>query len=130
MKLIWRTSFGLVLALGLMATTAAADTSLDNEVDNYLAQNSGKWGEPATFRVFWKDGIHMESGDGNFTVHLRGRAYFDADWRDNDEDLDSAMRNNYTGPILLARGCAQGSAPDRTVCATRDIGDIPYRRHG
>ena len=97
MKLFWRTSFGLVLALAMMATTASADTSLDNEVDNYLAQNSGKWGEPATFRVFWKDGIHMESGDGNFTVHLRGRAYFDADWRDNDEALDTDMRDNYTG---------------------------------
>jgi phosphate-selective porin OprO/OprP len=90
----------------MLATTAkaetAADTSLDNEVEQYLAQNSGKWGEPATFRAFWKDGIHMESGDGNFTVHFRGRAYFDMDWRDNDSDFDQnpdggKVGDNYIG---------------------------------
>lgn len=106
MKLFWRASFGLVLALGLMATTASADTSLENEVDSYLAQNSGKWGEPATFRVFWKDGIKMESGDGNFTFHLRGRAFFDVDWRDEDEDLDSEIRENHVGFTALRIGAS------------------------
>ena len=111
MKLIWRTSFGLVLALGLMATTAAADTSLDNEVENYLAANQGGGGEPSSFRVFWKDGIKMESGDGNFTFHIRGRAFLDVDWRDDDEDISNGtgIRNNHTGFKTVRLG-AEGTA--------------------
>lgn len=110
MKMIWRTSFGLVLALGLMATTAAADTSLDNEVENYLAANDGGGGEPSSFRVFWKDGIKMESGDGNFTFHIRGRMFFDADWRDDDEDIDNddGVRNNHVGFKAIRLG-AEGT---------------------
>ena len=108
MKLIWRTFFGLVLALGLMATTATADTSLDNEVENYLAANDGGGGEPSSFRVFWMDGIKMESGDGNFTFHIRGRMFFDADWRDDDDDIDSDIRSNHVGFKTIRLG-AEGT---------------------
>lgn len=93
MKLLERTMFGLVLALATLATSAsaetAADTSLDNEVEQYLAQNSGKWGEPNTFRVFWKSGIKFESGDGNFKAALAGRLMLDMDWRDGSENYSS-----------------------------------------
>jgi phosphate-selective porin OprO/OprP len=110
MKLIWRTFFGLVLALGLMATTAAADTSLDNEVENYLAANNGSAAEPTSFRVYFKDGIKMESGDGNFTFHIRGRMFFDADWRDDDEDVSNndGIRNNHVGFKTIRLG-AEGT---------------------
>ena len=127
MKAFMRTSFGLVLALATLATTAqaetSADTSLDNEVEQYLAQNSGKWGEPSTFRVFWKDGIKMESGDGNFKFHLRGRAYFDSDWRDNDsgfeqsqggEEGDGKLGDNYVGFSTVRLG-AEGTIYKNTV---------------
>ena len=91
MKSFWRTAFGCVLALAMFATTAKAeakaDTSLDSEVEHYLENNSGQGGAPADFRVFWKNGIRMESGDGNFTVHLRGRIFFDMDWADSDAPL-------------------------------------------
>jgi phosphate-selective porin OprO/OprP len=107
-----------------MATTAkadaAADTSLDNEVEQYLAQNSGKWGEPSTFRVFWKDGVKMESGDGNFKFHLRGRAYFDTDWRDNDSSFDQnpmgseKIGDNYVGFSTVRLG-AMGTIYKNTV---------------
>jgi len=91
MKSFWRTSFGLVLALAMIAGTAKAeakaDTSLDSEVTHYLENNSGQAGAPADFRVFWKDGLKMESGDGNFTAHIRGRMFFDMDWADSDSPL-------------------------------------------
>jgi len=115
--------FGLMLALATMATTAkaetAADTSLDNEVEQYLAQNSGNWGEPSTFRVFWKDAVKMESGDGNFKFHLRGRAYFDSDWRDNDssfaqDPLGPKIGDNFVGFSTVRLG-AEGTIYKNTV---------------
>lgn len=91
MKSFWRTSFGLVLALAMIAGTAKAeakaDTSLDREVTHYLENNSGQAGAPSDFRVFWKNGLMMESGDGNFTAHIRGRMFFDMDWADSDSPL-------------------------------------------
>lgn len=104
MKSFWRTSFGLVLALAMIAGTAKAeakaDTSLDNEVTHYLENNSGQAGAPADFRVFWKNGLMMESGDGNFTAHIRGRMYFDMDWADSDSPLipsDEDITLNHVG---------------------------------
>ncbi|MHC4952772.1 MAG: OprO/OprP family phosphate-selective porin [Planctomycetota bacterium] len=103
MNLFLRTSFGLVLALAMFGTTASAetgaDTSLESEVDQYLAQNSGKWGEPNTMRAFWKEGVRFESGDGNFTGHIRGRMLFDMDWRDNDSSFsgEDGLGDNHTG---------------------------------
>ena len=66
MTRFWRMSFGLVLALAALANgaraEATADTSLDSEVEQYLAQNSGPqnkehWDDPATLRAYWKTGI-------------------------------------------------------------------------
>jgi phosphate-selective porin OprO/OprP len=93
-----------------MATTAAADTSLDNEVENYLAANQGGGGEPASFRVFWKDGIKMESGDGNFTFHIRGRMFMDMDFRDDDDAINNSdgIQNNYLGFTAIRLG-AEGT---------------------
>jgi phosphate-selective porin OprO/OprP len=93
-----------------MATTAAADTSLDNEVENYLENNSGMAGDASTIRVFWKDGIKMESSDGNFTFHIRGRMFLDVDWRDDDEDINNSdgIQSNYTGFSTIRLG-AEGT---------------------
>jgi phosphate-selective porin OprO/OprP len=72
---------------GTAKAETKADTSLDNEVAHYLENNTGQAGAPADFRVFWKNGLMMESGDGNFTAHIRGRMYFDMDWADSDSPL-------------------------------------------
>ena len=113
MKSFWRTSFGLVLALAMFAGTAKAeakaDTSLDSEVEHYLENNSGQGGAPADFRVFWKNGLHMESGDGNFTVHIRGRMFFDMDWADSDPPNlpgDEEVTENHVGFSAARLGAA------------------------
>lgn len=116
MKSFWRTSFGLVLALAMFAGTAKAeakaDTSLDNEVEHFLESNTGQAGAPADFRVFWKDGLYMESGDGNFKVHIRGRMFFDMDWADSDSanglDPDETVSENHVG-FSTARLGAEGT---------------------
>ncbi|MHC4451584.1 MAG: OprO/OprP family phosphate-selective porin [Planctomycetota bacterium] len=85
---------------GTAKAEAKADTSLDSEVEHYLENNSGQGGAPADFRVFWKNGIHMESGDGNFTVHLRGRVFFDMDWADSDAptiEANEGVAENHVG---------------------------------
>jgi len=109
MKLLERTIFGLVLALATMATSAAAetaaDTSLDNEVENYLAENSGKWGEPDTFRAYWKSGLKFESGDGNFKMAIGGRLMFDMDFRDGEDGYaasEYSANNTFFRRIRLA----------------------------
>jgi phosphate-selective porin OprO/OprP len=113
MKSFWRTSFGLVLALAMFAGTAKAeakaDTSLDGEVAHYLENTTGMNGAPADFRVFWKNGLHMASGDGNFTVHIRGRMFFDMDWADSDSpDLasDEDVAVNHVGFSAARLGAA------------------------
>jgi len=113
MKSYWRTSFGLVLALAMFAGTAKAeakaDTSLDSEVEHYLENNSGQAGAPADFRVFWKNGLHMESGDGNFKIHIRGRMFFDMDWADSDPPLvpgDDDVAENHVGFSAARLGAA------------------------
>ncbi|MHC4940715.1 MAG: OprO/OprP family phosphate-selective porin [Planctomycetota bacterium] len=104
MKLFWRTPLGLVLAL--FATTSlvqaeaadAANTSLDREVEHYLENNTGQGGEPSTFRAYWKNGIRMDSGDGNFKLAMGGRIMFDMVWADSDDNVtDGNIENNDVG---------------------------------
>jgi phosphate-selective porin OprO/OprP len=82
---------------GTANAEAKADTSLDSEVEHYLENSSGQAGAPADFRVFWKDGLQMESGDGNFTAHIRGRAFFDTDFADSDDNASSELGDNHVG---------------------------------
>ena len=42
--------------------------------------------EDTTFKVFWKDGIRGESGDGDFKFKLGGRVLFDAGFFGQDDD--------------------------------------------
>ena len=99
MKTLWRTPF--VLALFALSGLAQAeqDTSLEGEVEHYLENNSGSVGEPDTFRVFWKSGLRMESGDGNFKIKFGGRIMYDMTWADSDDEFDADFNGgeNYVG---------------------------------
>ena len=119
MKLFWRTPFVLVLGLAAMAASARAeqatrDTSLEGEVEHYLENNAGAEGEPSTFRVFWKDGLNMQSGDGNFKVKFGGRLMFDMQFVDSDSGLDPAIGENAVG-FRRARFYFSGSVYKNTV---------------
>jgi len=106
----------LWMSLGLVAFagSAQADTSLDSEVEQYLAQNSGKWADPSTFRAYWKTGIKFESGDGNFKAAIGGRLMYDMDWRDSDDNLDPEIGENYTG-FRRVRLAVSGTVYKNTV---------------
>jgi len=81
---------GLVVFFAVSGA-ASADTSLDREVEQYLEANSGAAAEPETFRAFWKHGLHMETGDGAFTLSLGGRIHFDMEWADSDDNLSNGQ---------------------------------------
>jgi len=120
MKSFWRTPLGLVLALVATAGTAkadaaAADTSLDREVEHYLENNSGANGEPSTFRIFWKTGINMESGDGSFKIKFGGRLMYDMTFADGDDELaNDSIGENYHG-FRRARFYFSGTVYKNTV---------------
>ncbi|MEM8884686.1 MAG: porin, partial [Planctomycetota bacterium] len=101
MKLFWRTSLGLVLAMAFMTNVAKAeakaDTSLENEVEHYLTNNTGQGAEPNTFRVYWDKGLRMKSGDGNFSIKFGGRAQFDMVWADSDDNASTELGENEVG---------------------------------
>jgi len=52
--------------------------------------------DPGGFKVFWRDGLRMETNDGKFQVRLGGRIQYDwVAWGD-----DSAVADSVAGPIL------------------------------
>ena len=67
-----------------------ADVSLSREVDQYLEKSAeSTWQEPNTMRAFFKDGLRLESNDGNFTMKIGGRLMWDNVWRSSDEFGDN-----------------------------------------
>jgi len=119
MKLFWRRPFGLALALlalsGLAKAESSADTSLDGEVEHYLENNTGQGGSPETFRVFWKTGLNMESGDGNFKIKFGGRLMYDMTFADSDSELgEPSLGENFVG-FRRARLYFSGSVYKNTI---------------
>jgi phosphate-selective porin OprO/OprP len=51
--------------------------------------------DPSGFRVFWADGVRMETNDGKFQVRLGGRIQYDWDWFGDDSEVDPFV----PGPI-------------------------------
>lgn len=51
----------------------------------------GAAAQDTTFKVFWKDGIRMETADGNFKLKLGGRIQYDAAFLGSDSDLEDAV---------------------------------------
>ena len=93
MKLLCTSLTAFVLLFGIANTAhaeAQPDRSLDNEVAHYLENNQGADADASTFRVFWKDGIRMESGDGHFKIAMSGRLMFDINSSNADDGIDTA----------------------------------------
>jgi len=47
--------------------------------------------QPEDFRVYWKDGVKMETSDRKFTAHVGGRIHLDSAWIKEDGDVKSRI---------------------------------------
>lgn len=52
--------------------------------------------DPSGFRVFWRDGLRMETNDGRFQVRIGGRIQYDWTFWGDDEEVAGGV----SGPIL------------------------------
>lgn len=92
---IVRTALGVVLGLFAGSRAAAAatgDVSLAREVEQYLQSAQGGAGD-MTFKVFWKDGINLETGDKAFTAKIGGRLMADFVWNDADDEYTADVEH-------------------------------------
>jgi phosphate-selective porin OprO/OprP len=100
-----RFMLGVAMAAGL-ATAASADDaetarqseqavtekqalSLDVDRVDYLQKDvdDAKLGDPDTFRVYWKQGLRLDSGDKSFKLKIGGRIMADFGFISENEDL-------------------------------------------
>jgi len=52
---------------------------------------------PYDLKAFWKEGLRVESQDGDFKLKLGGRTAIDAAWFDDDTELQQAFGNQQDG---------------------------------
>ena len=52
---------------------------------------------PYDLKAFWKEGLRLESQDGDFKLKLGGRTAVDAAWFDDDTELQQAFGNQQDG---------------------------------
>jgi phosphate-selective porin OprO/OprP len=56
-------------------------------VEEELKKIAAKEEKPDTFRVFWKEGLKMETADSAFKMNIGGRIHFDNAWTSGDDEL-------------------------------------------
>ncbi|NJN14124.1 MAG: hypothetical protein HC813_00165, partial [Planctomycetes bacterium] len=74
-----------LLLLCLLTSGETRNLSLEKEVENYLAAGAAESGDSSTFRLYWKEGVRGETGDGNFRFHFGARVLADSHWRTSDD---------------------------------------------
>ncbi|MHC4474643.1 MAG: OprO/OprP family phosphate-selective porin [Planctomycetota bacterium] len=52
---------------------------------------------PTDFRVYWKEGLRLDSGDGNFKLKIGGRIMHDWTWVGEDRDIKSDVGEQEDG---------------------------------
>jgi len=65
------------------------DTSLERDVEDYLAKTEGLPTDAHTLRAYWKHAPIFASEDGAFEFQIYGRMLFDLFWRGSDDFPDS-----------------------------------------
>lgn len=87
------TNFALLLFFGLATTIFADETST-------ATSDVGKKDEdkdPNTFKVYWKDGIRLDSADGSFKLRLGGRIQNDWMWGSAGDGIADAFGDIVSG---------------------------------
>lgn len=57
-----------------------------------MEQNLAPYEDPHTFRVYWKDGLRMETRDKEFQVKIFGRIMNDWTWQRANDPMEKAIR--------------------------------------
>ena len=69
-------------------TESRYDTSLETAIEDYLSSEAAAPAQkPNTLEVFWKEGLRLETADGNFKLKIRGRLMIDMWSIDADDEL-------------------------------------------
>ena len=124
MNILSRTCLRLVLSLFIVGgvanateTVSPSSSALDQEVEHYLENTAGADADAKTFRVYWKEGLRMDSGDGSVKIKFGGRIMFDVNASSADSaEFDTAntdLNENRTG-FRRTRLYFSGSIHDKT----------------
>jgi phosphate-selective porin OprO and OprP len=71
-------------------------------VEERLQALEDKMNAPDLLRVTWKDGLRLESADGNIAMRIGGRIQFDSQWNRTDNDLEATRRLTDAGNTATA----------------------------
>ncbi|MGQ0615344.1 MAG: OprO/OprP family phosphate-selective porin [Planctomycetaceae bacterium] len=82
----------LVAAMATLSQAEPSDISLEKEVARYLASAQGAAGD-TTFRVFWKEGLQLETADKSFKLSIGGRTM--VDWFA--KSADGTLEGDFSG---------------------------------
>ncbi|HYC55325.1 MAG TPA: porin [Candidatus Binatia bacterium] len=63
-----------------------------------LAAAHGAQAQDNAFKVFWKEGVRLESGDGAFKLKLGGRVQYDAAFFGADDELEAGLGTRSVPP--------------------------------
>jgi phosphate-selective porin OprO/OprP len=88
----------IALMLWILAPQAAQAQDLESRVKTLEAQlkslkATGPRSEvgPTDFRAYWKEGLRLDSGDGNFKMKIGGRIMFDSTWVSEETDIKNDL---------------------------------------
>lgn len=87
--------FTTIVAVGALLSGPAGAQEPQDPVDREEAPDERVAGldeeRPESFRVYWKDGLRMETGDGRFQVRVGGRIMNDWVFWDGDPGVEAAV---------------------------------------
>jgi len=70
---------------------------VETMVDKILAERPSPELGPTDFRVFWKEGLNFESGNGDFKLKMGGRIMQDWTWVGEDDDIKADVGEQEDG---------------------------------
>ena len=98
MNLFLRFAAALALVVAFAAPRAAAaeavNPSLQKEVESYLAQSTPATGSDTTAKVFFKNGLQIETADKSFSLGIHGRILFDQAYFGSDGDYGDGQKQD------------------------------------
>ncbi len=89
---------GTILLIAAILCLSAAQTARAQDLEDRVKKLEARLEQlqapgarpemgPTEFRAYWKDGLHLDSADGNFKLKMGGRIFFDLTWASEDDDI-------------------------------------------